>query len=62
MTKNGRALLTKGYPLEYPLQWFLPKPSHGGFGIFSTGTYMGIGTMCVESEICYEKYYGKKRI
>ena len=31
---------------------FLPKPSHGGFGqFFSTGTYTGIGTTCVEFEM-----------
>ena len=29
--------------------------------IFSTGTYAGIGTMCVESETCYEKYQEEKK-
>ena len=28
----------------------------GVLAIFSTGTYATIGTMCVESETCYEKY------
>ena len=32
----------------------------GVLALFPTGTYAGIGTMCVESEICYEKYHGKK--
>ena len=27
-------LLTKEYPINYSLQWFLPKPPHGGFGNF----------------------------
>ena len=27
---------------------------------FLTGTYTGIGTTCVESEKCYEKYHEKK--
>ena len=30
-----------------------------GFWFFSTGTRKGMGTMCVESEICYEKYHEK---
>ena len=29
---------------------------------FSTGTYAIIGTMCVKSETCYEKYHEKKEI
>ena len=29
--------------------------------ISSTGTYAIIGTMCVESETCYEKYHEKKK-
>ena len=32
---DGGPLLTKEYPIKYSLQWFLPKPSHGGFGNFS---------------------------
>ena len=28
--------------------------------IFSTGTYAIIGTTCVKSETCYEKYHEKK--
>ena len=42
---------------------FLLKPSHGCFGnFFPTGTYEGIGTTCVESEICYENYHKKDLI
>ena len=38
--------LNIGYPIKYPQKcFFLPKPSHGGFGqFFPTGTYTGIGT------------------
>ena len=32
----------------------------GVLAIFSTGTYAIIGTMCVKSETCYEKYHEKK--
>ena len=34
----------------------------GVLSIFSTGTYEIIGTTCVESETCYEKYLEKKNI
>ena len=34
--------------------------SWGSLAFFSTGTYAGIGTKCVESEIFYEKYEKKK--
>ena len=41
----------EGSPIKYSLQWFLLKPSHEGFGnFFPTGTYAGIGTMCVVFE------------
>ena len=33
-TIDGGPLLTKEYPIKYSLQWFLLKPSHGGFGNF----------------------------
>ena len=37
------------------------KPPHEGFGnFFLTSTYQGIGTMCIESETCYEKYHDKR--
>ena len=32
----------------------------GVLAIFSTGTYAIIGTMCVQSETCYEKHHEKK--
>ena len=35
-------------------------PPMGLLTIFSTGTYAIIGTTCVESETCYEKYHEKK--
>ena len=38
---------------------FYYSPLRGALAIFSTGTYAGIGTMCVESETCYEKYHEK---
>ena len=47
------------YPMKYSLEWFSSEPSHGGFGIFSTGSHRGMGTTCVESEICNEKYQEK---
>ena len=39
---------------------FYQKPLMGVLAIFSTGTYAIIGTTCVESETCYEKYHEKK--
>ena len=33
----------------------------GVLAFFPTGTYAGIGTMCVEPEIYYEKYHEKKK-
>ena len=39
---------------------FYYSPLRGALAIFSTGTYAGIGTMCVESETCYKKYHEKK--
>ena len=45
------------------LQWFLPKPSHGGFGnFFPTGTYAGIGTTCVEFENVMKSAMNKKKL
>ena len=34
----------------------------GVLAILSTGTYAIIGTMCVQSETCYEKYHKKAKI
>ena len=53
-------LLTKEYPIKHSLQWFFPKPPHGGLAIFSSGTYAIIGTTGVKSETCYEKNHEKK--
>ena len=38
------ALWTKGYQIEYHLQWLSPKPQRQGFGLFPTGTDAGVGT------------------
>ena len=40
------ALWSKGYPIEYPLQWFFcQNPLMGVLdNFFPTGTYTGIGT------------------
>ena len=38
---------------------FYQKPLMGVLVIFSTSTYAIIGTTCVESETCYEKYHEK---
>ena len=38
---------------------FTKKKLMGALAIFSTGTYAIIGTTCVESETCYEKYHKK---
>ena len=38
---------------------FYYSPLMGALAIFSTGTYGGIGKMCVKSETCYEKYHKK---
>ena len=32
----------------------------GVLAIFYTGTYAIVGTTCVDSETCYEKYHEKK--
>ena len=51
----------EGSPIKYSLQWFLMKPSHGGFGnLFPTGTYAGIGT-CVEFENVKKSATKKKK-
>ena len=61
VTIDGGSLLTKRYPIKYPLQWFIEKTLSWGFWqFFSTGTYAIIGTTCVESETCYENYHEKK--
>ena len=39
---------------------FYQNPFMGDLAIFSTGTYAIIGTTCVESETCNEKYHEKK--
>ena len=42
---------------------FLLKPSHGGFGnFFPTGTFAGIGTMCVEFENVMKSTMKKKSL
>ena len=46
----------------YLCSGFYQNPLMGVLAIFSTGTYAIIGTMCVESETCYEKYHEKKKI
>ena len=33
----------------------------GVLAIFPTGTYAGIGTTCVQFEMCYEKHHKKKK-
>ena len=38
---------------------FYQNPLIGVLAIFLTGTYAGIGTWCVEFEICYDKYHKK---
>ena len=38
------------------------NPIMGVLAIFSTGTYAIIGTMCVESETCYEENHEKKTV
>ena len=48
---NALNILCSGF-YQNPLMWVL--------AIFSTGTYAVIGTRCVESETCYEKYHKKK--
>ena len=47
-----------------PLQWFFcQNPLMGVLdNFFPTGTYLGTGTTCVESETCYEKYPQKNKI
>ena len=58
----GGPLLTNEYPIKYSLQWFFTKnPSWGFWQFFFTGTYEGLGTMCVKSETRYEKYHEKKK-
>ena len=45
-----------------PCSGFYYSPLRGSLAIFSTGTYAGIGKMCVKSETCYEKYHDKKKL
>ena len=40
----------KYYPIKYSLQWFLLKPPHGGFGIFSHWYLYRNRYTCVEFE------------
>ena len=40
---------------------FYQNPLMGDLAIFSTGTYAIIGTTCVKSETCYEKYHENKK-
>ena len=47
---------TRGFDL---IELNYQNPLMGVLVIFSTGTRKGMGTMCVESEICYEKYHEK---
>ena len=44
----------------YLVSCFYQNTLMGVLAIFSTGTFAIIGTMCVESETCYEKYQEKK--
>ena len=44
------------------LQWFLPKPPHGGFSIFFHWYLCCHRYMCVESKTCYEKNNNNKKI